>query len=724
MEVHHHDNSKTTIPSGTTTIKHPNGASKSKTIYITTKAGQAEDLQQRLASGKAITILKKVQNKTFSFHKIQSVMPSDLSIKQTTLNSPHKTVVSQNKIVVTNAETRQSKNIREGKNVVKPKAVALKVASSGIVSPANSQLLDLITNNKFQQQQHQHQRLHKQHHHQQLQGQQLDEQHRQQLQTQQQQQQLHRQHEQQQLQRQHLQQKQQPPQQLHRQHQQKLQEQLQLKQSEQHTQQQTKQVQKQVQTYYEPETKNQTTVLQKTATMIPISPGLRMNDRKGTQMSSLQPRLQRMPQIASTNCTSCWNSSILPSSTDCRTEEHNNTATTNDPTTQTVKAIVCPPYSSIPVSSNNTLVRTATTTQRQPTTRFKFPMSSLFSLNLKNTLPITQQSPQNRQLVAVSPKVESLEPSSEVKVRQPVQRKPSPRSPVTKKDKKMERWPEQDAPLSALSLQIGLQRALSMTPFSPFLDEDDSKKKDKKSEEASLCREFVSDTEIERADIMRSQQIIDEQLAKISKDAEKVDILPHGESDTPKQNFKTSQDLRSLQKPKEPVLMPLRKESKKTVDGSGKMKPKRKKIIHSVVEEDLKDPYDPHDFDKVGETPSCKGDFAGQDSGESVEATEILESNEILDECHPFKTKVLRDILTRILPQESISPTVGKRNQQSYSLGYDKLGKTKQGQNGDFASNKVSSETRLSKKKASKAREMDFTPISSNNTPKNKRLER
>ena len=208
--------SKTATPSSTTIMKHQDGTT-TKTIYIRTKAGQAEDLKQRLARGKAVALVKKLQNGTAN-NNLTSNRSNVTLIKQT-VSKPTipntSTIVSQTTV---NVDADAGNEDTGKKNVMKPKTVALKVAPSGVVTPRNSQLLDLVRNYEVQQ---------------------LQQQHQQQQQRQQQQQQGE-------------------------------------KQSIQHVQ----QLQQQLHTYQLPQNKQQATVLQKTITMIPISPGPKYNETK------------------------------------------------------------------------------------------------------------------------------------------------------------------------------------------------------------------------------------------------------------------------------------------------------------------------------------------------------------------------------------------------------------------------------------------------------------
>ena len=579
-------------------MKHPDGTT-TKTVYIRTKAGQAEDLKQRLTGGKAVALVKKLQNGTVN-NNLTPNRSNVTLIKQTVSKHTVHTLVSQ---TTANVDVDAENQGYGKKNVMKPKAVALKVNPSGVVTPSNSQLLDLVRNYKVQQ-----------------------------LEQQQQQRQQH------QLQ------------------QQRQQQQQSEKQSIQHVQ----QLQQRSHTHQPPQNKQQATVLQKTITMIPISPDLQYNETKSSQkVSSPQPQLQMSPrsacEITFNNGSPLTNPSVLPKPTNCETGEHNYTLVSHENPAQTVKSVVYPPNSSVSVSPNTNVFRSPAKIHRQPTTRFNFPMSSLLSLNLKNT--IVTQLPPNQQLIAVSPKIESPGRSNEVKVSPLLQRKMPPLanySPITKKNKQTESWSEQDAPLSAVSLQNGLQRVLSMTPFSTFLDEDVGTEKNKKSN----ARKATS----EKTDIVRSHQIVDEQLAKISRKTERADTLPGAETDVQKgQKCGNSKDLREERKTltttKELRAVPRREETKKFAANTEKVKMKGNDHFTGTVmdDKDLKEDFNRSDAENDNERLSCGGYSIALEQGDHVKIDESKDTNRTPENVDSFETKLLKDILKRILPEEVIS---------------------------------------------------------------------
>lgn len=664
--------SKMATPSRTTIMKHPDGTT-TKTIYIRTKAGQAEDLKQRLASGKTVALVKKLQNGTAN-NNLRSNRSNVTLIKQTVF-----------KPTITNAGTAVSKttanvdadagNEDHGKkNVMKPKAVALKVTPSGVVTPHNSQLLDLVRNYEVQQLQQQQQ------------------QHRQQHQLQQRQQQQ--------------------------------QQQQGEKQSIQHVQ----QLQQQPHTYQPPQNQQQATVLQKTITMIPVSPGPKYNETKITQkISSPQPQLQMSPRSVSgmtfTNSTSLINPSVLPKPTNCETNEDNYTFVSHENPTQTVKSVAYPPKS---VSPNTNAFRSPAKINRQPTTRFNFPMSSLLSLNLKNT--IVTQLPTNQQLIAVPPKIESPGRNKQVKVSPVLQTKTPPVASyftITEKSNQIESWSEQDAPLSAVSLQNGLQRVLSMTPFSAFLDEDVRTEKNKKSNDCEATSE--------KTDIVRSHKIVDEQLAKISKKTERADTLSGAETDVQKgQNCGNSKNLREERKTlttKELRAMPRHKETKKIAANTGNVKVKRNShFIGTVMDDkDLKEDLNQSGSENENERLSCGGDSNAQEQGDNIRINESKDTNKTLENMDSFESKLLQNILERILPEEAITPknkvqekdhaaTINAPEKNKHLLGRDY---------GKFLSlNEAArvTRTRLGRKAKKLSRSESVSPVSIDKT--SKRLEK
>ena len=146
-----------------------------------------------------------------------------------------------------------------------------------------------------------------------------------------------------------------------------------------------------------------------------------------------------------------------------------------------------PPYTPTMFRNHQMMANSILIPCRQKTAA-KFPMSSLFSLNLKN-----------------------------MELQHGLKQTPNIQQPevVIETDKTPD-YDDIPVGLNAMTLQNGLQKALSLTPFPSLLDDDQKPinvPKPRKGKKHVASTAIVNN---EKTDFARSKQIIDEQLAKVS----------------------------------------------------------------------------------------------------------------------------------------------------------------------------------------------------------------
>ena len=392
-----------------------------------TNAGKAGNLQQISASGKKITVLKKVDTKddekAVIRNMISSTLSSDILGKQTSqISSPYlqnllnmDTDSSQPGYVSRYVGKQEATKIQTGQDVVKSHAFALKVTQSGVIVPANTQLLNLVTSFKAQQQ--------------------------------------------------------------------------------------------------------EALLLNNRFKIISILPGQNME----VVPRGSSPKKQTAETAFTTNVTKITSHSRLSLDMSNRSNTRQHIYNITVPTGRsapTVKSIVCHPFPSTAASHDNQGLRNTTITHKQSMEQFRFPAKPLLSMNVSNTRPTHTELYENK---AASLKMDSWKSNTEVKAKTQLSRKLIFHNTSIREDKKTETWPEPDVPLSAISLQNGLQRVLSMTPFSPFLDDDVPEETNKETKATEPCIVPVPRSVGRGTNFARSQQIIDEQLAKISQNLERAE---------------------------------------------------------------------------------------------------------------------------------------------------------------------------------------------------------
>ena len=565
-------------------LKISNGPVEAKSIHITSPGAQARYLQQKLASGQGITILRKVNNGHPSV-KLENLTLPSRTVTTSGKSSPAQRVCDQNtsfngvdtasrsEYVPADATGKQAPMKSQGqRSLVKPKAVALKVTSSGIITPANAKLVKLATNYRISEQKCQ------------------------------------------------LQPPEKPQQQSKK---------LNLdKQTKEHEQKHKKE-----------DLNEQQVILPKsTKDIIPVSSDRFQNVNLNQPVWAQKNHYILSPTTSEENVVQS-NHKFLNSSL----SGPNNYSTRNTvkivsaehkPTVKTVVAqsFGVPTRSPRPQLKGNTILTTL-----NPRKTVKFPMSSLFSLNLGNAGSLLGDKLKSE---AISPKLKSEVQQTQVKLNSTLQRKISPRCSTMKKDV-YETHPSSDSDfsfeLNAMSVQNGLQRALSLTPFSSFLDDDVQNTVDTK---VKIEKPAVHN---EKMNFVRSQQIVDEQLARISRNIDKTkDILSNTKDDDTSEEKSNTLNKISVETYK--TTQPNTEKNINHSSQEGKVDMKCSFTATVMDDEDLKDALAP-----IAEESSKHKNHKNVDDAKGDNSDEPVDDES-------FQMEVFEKVLRSILPTEALSP--------------------------------------------------------------------
>ena len=554
---------------------------EAKSMHITSPGAQARYLQQKLASGQGITILRKVNNGPPNV-KLKNLTPPNCAVATSgKLSPPHGqntsfNVTSRSEYVPADATGKQTPMKTQGQgSLVKPKAVALKVTSSGIITPANAKLVKLATNYRISEQKCQLQLLEKPQH--QSKNLNVD-----------------------------------------------------------------KQTKEQEQKYQNDDLNEQRVILPRsTKETIPLPPdrfkNVNLNQTVYTQKNHciLSPTTSEEKGVHGNHKLLNYSLSGL---NNC--PSRNTVKIVSAEHKPMMKIVIAQSFGVPTPSPRPQLKGNAVLTTVHPRKTVKFPVSSLFSLNLGNTGSLLEDKLIPR---AMSPKVKSEMQQTPVKLNSMLQRKISPRCSTTKKDVN-ETYPSSDSDsdfsfgLNAMSVQNGLQRALSLTPFSSFLDDDVQNTDD------TMVKIEKPTVQNEKMDFVRSQQIVDKQLARISRNIDKTkDILSNTKDDDTSE--KKSNTLNKI--PGETPKTTQQNIEKNTNHSSreGKVEVKSSFTATVMDDEDLKDALAPtaEESSKHKKVHSNMNDAKEDNSDEPVDG-------------ESFQMKVFEKVLRSILPTEALSP--------------------------------------------------------------------
>ena len=588
MHIYHPQATYPSSKKGATSIlsaslKTSNEPVETKSIFITSPGAQARCLQQKLASGRGITILRKVNNE-HSNTKFKNLTTPDRAVTTSGKPSPPQRVsdhnsfcrgvgaASRSEFVPVDATGNQAPIKTEGqRSLVKPKPVALKVTPSGIITPANTQLLKLATNYRI------------------------------------------------------------PQQKLKLQLPEKPQRQSQDLYLDKRTEQPREQKHKK-----EDANEQQVILPKNTKDIIPVS----LDRFRNVNLNQVVLTQKNRCIVSTTTCEEKVvhpNHNLMNSSL----SRPNNCSTSN---TVKIVSAECQPMvktviaQSFGVPSKPQLTENTIMTPWPPKKTVKFPMSSLFSLNLGNTGSLLgdKLKPQ-----PISPKVASEMQQTEVKPYSKLQRKISPHCSTMKKDVNGT-YPSSDSDfsfgLNAISVQHGLQRALSLTPFSAFLDDDAQSTVDTKAKgEKPVLRN-------EKTNFVRSQQIINEQLARISQNIDKAkDILSNTKKDDAGE--KKSDILNKIPAETHTITQQNTEKNANHSSQEGKVKMKYHFTATAMDDEDLKDAL----------APSAEESSKYPRVHKNADETEGDNSDKP-DDADSFQMKVFAKVMRSILPTEAVSP--------------------------------------------------------------------